>query len=341
MRRSPPNRALKLAAGLEKGYLCRIMDDKKLDWDRSWQGLEPAQPRTNRTGLVVGLLAAAFMTLGICALGYFVLQQRAAGAEPGLTPPGPDETEPAVGEEATEEGGAAVAPTVTLPGEFATPELPPPASDVVAPRAAAPLTIDGDPLDWAGLPSYSSPYIVFTDDAWDGSDDLAASWQVSWDDANLYFVANVADDTHAQNQTGNQTFRGDSIELQIDSDRAGDYGPSVSPDDYQIALSPGDFAGIPPSAFRFQGTNDDQMLDAPTPHSIIVFASSSGSGYALEAAIPWRDLGITPTPGLVIGLAVNVNDNDRPGTAAQEMMKSSTPERRFDDPTTWGTLTLQ
>ncbi len=327
------------------------MHENKPDWDKAWQGMEPAQPRANRAGLVVGVLAAVFLTLGVCALAYFVLQQRAAGAEPGLTLPGPEATAPAVGEatgqpagEATAgEGGPVVAPTVTLPGEFATPELPPPASDVVAPRAAAPLIIDGDAADWAGLPIYSSPHLVFTSDAWDGSDDLAASWQVSWDDNALYFVADVVDDIHAQNQTGNQTFRGDSVELQIDASRAGDYGPSVSPDDYQITLSPGDFAGIPPSAFRFQGTSGGQMLDAATPHSIIVSASPTGSGYAIEAAIPWRDLGLTPTPapGLVIGLAVNVSDNDRPGTAAQEMMKSSAPNRRFGDPTTWGTLTLQ
>jgi hypothetical protein len=201
--------------------------------------------------------------------------------------------------------------------------------------------IDGDAAEWAGLPVYSSPHLVYTADTWDGSDDLAASWQISWDDANLYLVVNVADDIHAQSQTGNQTFLGDSVELQIDADRAGDYGPSISPDDYQLALSPGDFAGIPPSAFRFQGTAGGEMRDATTPHSITVVAVSNGSGYVLEAAIPWRDLGITPAAGLVIGLAVNVNDNDRPGAAAQEMMKSSAPNRRFADPTTWGTLTLQ
>jgi len=61
----------------------------------------------------------------------------------------------------------------------------------------------------------------------------------------------------------------------------------------------------------------------------------------LEAAIPWRDLNLTPAPGLILGLAVNVNDNDRPGTAAQEVMKSSVSSRRFGDPTSWGTLTLQ
>jgi hypothetical protein len=83
------------------------------------------------------------------------------------------------------------------------------------------------------------------------------------------------------------------------------------------------------------------MLDAAAPHSITLTAVPTGSGYVLEAAIPWRDLNLTPAAGLVLGFVLNVNDNDRPGVAVQEMMKSSVPNRRFGDPTTWGTLTLQ
>ena len=83
------------------------------------------------------------------------------------------------------------------------------------------------------------------------------------------------------------------------------------------------------------------MGNAPVAGATVVVAQATEQGYLMEAAIPWRDLNVTPSPGLVIGLAVNANDNDRPGTAAQEMMKSSVPGRRFGDPTTWGTLTLQ
>ncbi|MBP6017077.1 MAG: hypothetical protein KA586_10185 [Candidatus Promineofilum sp.] len=323
------------------------MDDRNTNWEEAWQGMEPDQPRPRRGRYAVALLAAAFLFAGSCALAYFILQQRTA-PEPGILLPA--EATAAAEVQATSapdvagtevDTGAGLAPTVTLPAAFATPPQPPPASDVVAPRTATAPTIDGNAAEWLDLPTYSSPYIAFTSDSWDGSDDLAASWQVMWDDANLYLLVNVADDIHAQNQTGNQTFRGDSVELQIDADRADDYGPSLSPDDFQITISPGDFATIPPSAFRFQGTSDGSMLDAATPHSIVLAAVSTGSGYLLEAAIPWRDVNLTPAAGLVVGLAVNVNDNDRPGVALQEMMKSSVAGRRFGDPTTWGTLTLQ
>jgi hypothetical protein len=58
-------------------------------------------------------------------------------------------------------------------------------------------------------------------------------------------------------------------------------------------------------------------------------------------AVPWADLNIGPVAGQKIGFALNVSDNDSPGTAVQEMMKSSSEFRNFIHPDTWGTLTLQ
>lgn len=282
--------------------------------------------------------------MAVLALAVFA-RQRAAGDDTGLVLPGTDTPATAApGEtpaEATAEGtpaGSGLAATATLPGEMLTPS-PPPAPNVVAGRFAP--ILDGDLSDWASIATNTSPYTVFTGDGWDGSDDLDVTWQVTWDDVYLYFAFNIIDEVHSQSQTGNQVFRGDSIELQIDANRAGDLGPSLSADDFQVSLSPGDLGGLGPSAWLFQGTADGNMVDAPAGHTITVAARPSTGGYTLEAAIPWYDLGIAPAPGLVIGLAVNANDNDHPGTAAQELMKSNVPGRRFGDPTTWGTLTLQ
>jgi hypothetical protein len=70
-------------------------------------------------------------------------------------------------------------------------------------------------------------------------------------------------------------------------------------------------------------------------------ARQTPEGYNLEAAIPWNDLNLAPAPGLLIGLSLNANDNDSPGTAAQEIMKSHISTRTFTDPSSWGTLTLR
>jgi hypothetical protein len=308
-----------------------------------WQGLEPEQPRPNQSVFYLALATAIFLLVGACALAYFVLQQR--GSDPGepLLPPATTIAEATTAvEEAAESATAtaALAATVTLPGSVVSS---PSAftTDVVASRLSTPPAIGSFETQWVGLPVYSSPYVVFTHREWDGSDDLEATWQIAWDDTYLYLLANVTDDLHMQTQTGRTAYLGDSMELQLDTARMSSLRSTLDPNTFQISLSPGDFAAIPPSAWRFQGTADGQMLDAPSPHGILVAAQRSQNGYILEAAIPWRDINLRPSIGMVLGLAVNFNDNDRPGTAVQEMMKSNAPNRRYGDPVTWGTLRLE
>lgn len=221
-------------------------------------------------------------------------------------------------------------------------------SGSLMPPANAMLTADveaqwltGLPTEdvWDSLPVYHSGHRVYAHPSWDGSEDLQAYWRLGWDDDYLYVFVVVLDDIHVQTQTGNQIYRGDSLEMQIDTNRAAGLN-YPTPAIFQIALSPGNFADIPPSAFRFQGNNQRQIRDAPS-HSIIVNASQAGNGYILDAAIPWRDLNVTPYAGLVLGAALNANDNDTPGTAVQEVMMSNVPGRVLSNPFTWGTLTLR
>lgn len=230
----------------------------------------------------------------------------------------------------------AVAETTRAPLETAVPHI---SADVVAPQLPVPPTIDGDLAEWAGMVPYLSTHLVYTAPSWDGSEDLAAAWQVGWDADNLYLAVTVVDDIHVQTQTGNQIFKGDNVDLQLDVDRAGDWGSKLNADDYQINLSPGNFADLPPSAFRFAATADGSSIDAPR-HGIQVAAQQQADGYTLEAAVPWRDLNVTPTVGLILGAAFNASDNDTPGTAVQEYFLSNSASRKWSEPATWGTLTL-
>jgi eukaryotic-like serine/threonine-protein kinase len=240
-------------------------------------------------------------------------------------------------------------PTLTLPPPTETPApptetpAPPPpiiTADVTAVRLAQPPVIDGLLDDWPNVAPALSAYRVYADPSWDGRDDLTAMWRLGWDADHFYLAVEVIDDIHVQTQTGNQTYRGDSVEIQVDADRDGDWGPGLSPDDFQISFSPGNFADLPPEAFRFQGTENQRIVNAPG-HSIRVQARRTADGYTLEAAVPWRDLNVTPRAGLVLGIALNANDNDTPGTAVQEVLMSHVATRAFANPTTWGTLTLR
>ena len=321
------------------------------NWDQEWQGLEPEQPRSGRCGCWLGALILLLALSGACiGTGYFAWRQLDLPIDPGsvLVPPtvAPFNTAPAVdgdiiGTPGSEQAGTrpALAPTVTLAS--GTVQAPAVASEEVeAVRLSGPPAIDGILSDWADLPTYESAYQVFSDASWDGSDDVRAAWRLGWDADNFYIAVQVADDVHVQTEQGNTIFKGDGVSIQLDTQLENDYGPRLSPDDFQINLSPGDFGANPPAAFRFRADNSGNLVDM-VGHGIQVAALPSTTGYALEAAIPWSNLGINPQPGLQMGIALNVNDNDTPETAVQEVMKSQVASRRFGDPTSWGTIVLR
>lgn len=308
---------------------------------------EPEEPEPERRWLflVLGTILGACLLVACAAGGYFILQPvlQPVLMPPTLPPPpaiptlpGSNETATAVvlesGEPATPDPDATRAPaaTVTLPSE----------SDAISANFRSnPPTIDGDLSDWSGDPAARSAHRVYAYEGWDGSDDLDAAWRLAWDDGRFYVAVQVVDDVHVQTQTGAFIYQGDSVELQVDiNPEAG--ATLVNPATSQVILSPGDFAGIPPSAARFRGADEGELPHAPG-HSIDVAARQTADGYILEAAIPWSDLNVTPTAGTRLGLALNANDNDSPGIARQEVMMSSEPGRTLRNPSTWGTLILQ
>ena len=49
-----------------------------------------------------------------------------------------------------------------------------------------------------------------------------------------------------------------------------------------------------------------------------------------------------PHSGFSLGAALNVNDNDVPGSQRiQYLMLANVPERQWSTPSSWGTLTLR
>jgi hypothetical protein len=298
---------------------------------------ESQQPRSLGWILWLGVAALALCLLTVCVIGGFFFVQRFENQVEPAAPPLVMPALPTVSADPTE---SSLAPTVTVGQPAVNVPAPAAASNVDAERFSQPPAVDGELSEWTGRASFTSAYRVYSANSWDGSDDLTAVWHLGWDDDNLYIAVEVTDDTHVQIQTDNQIFRGDSVEIQFDTDRAGDYGPRVSPDDFQIVLSPGDFTRLSPSAFRFRGTINGEMVDAPG-HQVAVAARHTGIGYNLEAAVPWDDVEVTPEPAIVMGLALNANDNDTPGTSAQEVMKSHVPGRTLRNPTSWGTITLK
>lgn len=276
---------------------------------------------------------------------------------PGATPPTPF-VFPTPNETLT----AVFAPTATAeaPGATDTPVVPPTAAPtVVTPIAGQPTatlgslssrpngtvieatllgiapTVDGELGDWSALP-YSADRIVYGASRWTGVSDCSAVFGVGWDSGNLYLAVRVTDDKYVQTASGDNLWKGDEIEIQIDVDLPIDfYTASLSSDDHQIGLSAGNFGSLAPQAYRWY-----PLSKAGTQSTATVAGKLTATGYELESKIPWTVLGVTPQEGARYGFALSVSDNDQAGSAVQQSMVSSVGTRKLLNPTTWGTLAL-
>lgn len=285
----------------------------------------------------IGAVASVAVAVGLLVLGVVWAWLTFSGRT--TTPPPPTLIAGGTNPTATSLATIPAAVTVTaVPA--ATVTLPPIPGDILVPRLAAPPVIDGNLADWANIPGVKTSYVTASAPSWDGQIDLEATWQLGWDDQFLYLGVTVIDNIHVQTQEPKYAYLGDSLELQLDTNLRGDYEAKVNRDDFQFIFSPGDFEKIRPGVFRFRGNDQNSMDDAPGTAAQVA-ARSTGNGYTLEAAIPWSDVAVTPAAGLTLGAALSANDNDTPGTAVQEVMFSHVRTRKWRDPTSWGTLTLQ
>jgi hypothetical protein len=203
-----------------------------------------------------------------------------------------------------------------------------------AAAAAAPV-IDGNLADWPALP-YAVNTPTYKPENWTGPQDNSFTFDMTWDAGYLYLAASVVDDVHVQTQHNEFIYKGDSLEILLDADLAGDFTVThLNADDYQLGLSPGALNGDTPEAWLWFPVERSGPANA-----VKLAVRPAGQGYQLEAAIPWALLNVTPAGGSRYGLVVSSSDDDTPNTAQQESLISSVSTRKLVDPTTWGTLAL-
>jgi hypothetical protein len=197
-------------------------------------------------------------------------------------------------------------------------------------------TIDGSLEDW-DLDRYRIESVVYGTSNYDGQDDLAARLMVGWDDDNLYLGARVLDDVYVQNARGEDLFKGDSLEILLDTEVSQDfYLRELSADDYQLGLSPGNpQPGEDPEAYLWFPSALEGERDR-----VRIGVVGIDEGYRIEAQIPWSIFDVEPARGQHFGFAFSVSDNDKLGDSVQQSMISSVNTRTLTDPTTWGDLTL-
>ena len=253
---------------------------------------------------------------------------------------------------ATPSSGATVVPVAPTPTTAALPTQPPPTPQPTpAPTATqapmvrpgpvvqapllwvAPNDINGNLDDWRTKDEYPIQSVVFGAANYTGLSDVSGKFRIGWDYRALYVAVIVTDDVLVQTQHGAQMFKGDDVEIQLDTNLYGDFFvEGITADDFQIGLSPGVPPGTAPEAYLWYPPGQARAL--PEVEIAVVLTDN---GYVMEAAIPWTVVGFKPSPGLQMGFAISISDDDLPGQAVQQTMVSNDPYRTMW-PTSWGTL---
>jgi len=198
-------------------------------------------------------------------------------------------------------------------------------------------SMDGDWSDWPNAETPAS-YVVFGSTNWGNSNDLNSSFRAAYDGNYLYIAAKVIDDVYSQNNTGNNLYLGDSLEILMDTNLAGDYyTKGINTDDYQLGISAGKGSIDGPKEAYLWYPKEKKG----TVQQVSIASRAISGGYEVEVAIPWSIFGISPTAGQHFGFAFSVSDNDNLNKNVQESMVSNVSTRKFLNPTTWGDLTLQ
>jgi hypothetical protein len=308
----------------------------------------------NSIKLLVVIVLIAF-TLVSCNWPYKVTQEPNVQVTPNLTLTAlfdtsknipPTITPPAIVTEAPVLPTVAI-PTVALPTVAPTATLVPPVP-TAAPRVRwqmqAKNIADAPPMDgtyetWVDKTTkYKLPFVVWGASNWTGQADLEGAYAAVWDYTYLYIAVKITDDKYVQKLSGDSMYKGDGVELLIDTKLSADYyNQYLDNDDFQIGLSAGNSGlGLAPEAYQWYPSGSKGTKSQITLATIF----ESDTIYRIEARIPWSYLGVTPTPGMKLGFAVSINDNDNTSSNVQQTMISTAQFRNFLDPTSWDEIVL-
>ncbi|MDI3517302.1 MAG: hypothetical protein PWP09_1368 [Thermotogota bacterium] len=218
-----------------------------------------------------------------------------------------------------------------------------PSEKVIEASRVTGIAVDGNLEDWRDVPygivdedmNVRVPGIKPVDKR---SQILHSHFYVAWDDEYLYLAARVYDEYVVVNIAPDDLgafYRTDSIEFYVDPSRA-------NPDAgiFKLAVLPFDTEGNV-QAVRHEDANPGPV--AKVAPEVKVASKRTENGYIVEAAIPFKYLGITPREGLEVGFCHTVHNSNKrdakQGEYVRENIISWVPVADvWASPEIWGTL---
>jgi len=154
----------------------------------------------------------------------------------------------------------------------------------------------------------------------------SGQWRALYDNTNLYVLVQVNDATRV-NDSGGSWYDDDAVELFIDADNS----KRTSYDgvnDFQLGFRWND------NAIHVGGNSVNNTT------GVVFSMYATGTGYNLEAAIPWSTLGASPAIGKALGFDVQLDNDDNGGTRDAQAASFATTTTAWQDPSVFGTVYL-
>jgi hypothetical protein len=198
-------------------------------------------------------------------------------------------------------------------------------------RTNTPPVIDGvaDDAVWASAPAHGTDEFFELETPLDDEADLQVTWKALWDDANLYVLIEVHDDSIINFEALN--WEDDSLEIYIDAQNLD--VPEYNPDSgatgipaYQFTALAGQEPIAGTTSLFTVGINSYATDTAHYPQGAdtggMVWTEDPGF-YSFEVAFPWEALEDTPANIMErgsFGFGIAINDDDDGGARDTQLM---------------------
>ena len=190
---------------------------------------------------------------------------------------------------------------------------------LTVPAARSAPVLDGGQTGWDAFPAYYiSPSNLVSGSVRDAADS-SATFRLAYDEQTLFVDVDVADDIVVTNITPDDIrghWRTDSIEICIDPAT----GSESTVDCFKVGIFPFDTTGVVRAA---RDADAHQGIIEETAPGMRVVSRRTPTGYRIQAAIPFQEIGVEPIKGKRLGFNLIIYDGDKTNAALGENINKS------------------
>lgn len=171
------------------------------------------------------------------------------------------------------------------------------------------LEADQWPLEMTPLPTMDSWEHILPSDptnGWDGPQNLSVRSAISYDDKYMYLFIDVRDDIHHQNYNPGWLWRGDCVQLALDTRANAQFNSGYDNDDFEFGFAlMNDGRAMKELYITTDSARKDTILE-----SVRYEGWRKGDVTSYRIAIPWYQLKLEGKKDTIFGMNFTVNDND-------------------------------